>query len=299
MTLYPNQLDGCLSGDFETLYLEDIMLPSDGLRNCYDENKIREISESIKINGLLQSIIVRPKENHFEIVAGCRRYYACKMLGWKKIPCNVVELNDIQTFEISLIENIERISLSPVEEANAFKKYVCDKGWGSISQLSSKIGKSTSYIVKRIALLDLPLDILEKIRDSSLTPSTAEELFPISDPQKQTQLASLIVSKNIPLKRVREMVKDDPYYCKDQRSLDTRHDIRVLNTAIAALRSAMNNISSMIDDEYEDDGNGKYDNRNNQSNFVIRELLVYQSRLLHGQIDILIKAKKKYTKIRF
>jgi ParB family transcriptional regulator, chromosome partitioning protein len=74
-------------------------------------------------------------------VTGCRRYIACKYINWKKIPCHAVHLNDMQTFEIALVENIQRESLTPLEEAKSFKTYVLDKGWGSIYELSSKIGE--------------------------------------------------------------------------------------------------------------------------------------------------------------
>ena len=82
--------------------------------------------------GSYSQLLSEQKENVFEMVAGCKRYLACKSLGWKKIPCQVVQLNDMQAFEVSLIENIQRKSLSPLEEANAFRKYICDKGWGGI-----------------------------------------------------------------------------------------------------------------------------------------------------------------------
>ncbi len=90
--------------------------------------ELGEIANSIRRHGLLQPIIVRTKEDHFQVIAGSRRYLACKSLGWKRIACHVVELDDMQTFEISLIENIQRRSLTPLEEATAFKIYVSDNG---------------------------------------------------------------------------------------------------------------------------------------------------------------------------
>src|SRR6185437_2885863 len=153
-------------------YISISSINPSSLYNCRDINQvvIETISESIKQYGLIQPIVVRVavtavvdktkvEESHYEIVAGCRRYMACKILNWKKIPCHIVHLDDMQAFEISLVENIQRESLSPLEEAKSFKKYVIDKGWGSISNLSDKIGKSHSYITKRIAILDLPWDV--------------------------------------------------------------------------------------------------------------------------------------------
>ena len=148
-------------------------------------NQIRKIDNlnglmrSILENGLLQPIIVRiiNDKNHYEIVAGYRRYSACKKLGWKKIPCQIVDLTDIEAFEISIVENVQRKTLNPLDEAKAFKKYVYDNGWGSASELATKLGKSVPYITKRIMLLDLPSDVTRAINENLLVPSIAEELF--------------------------------------------------------------------------------------------------------------------------
>jgi ParB family transcriptional regulator, chromosome partitioning protein len=122
---------------------------------------IDELSKSIEQKGLLQPILVRTLDGYFEVVAGNRRYCACKALGWKKIACHIIELDDREAFEVSLIENIQRKTISPLDEATAFKAYVCDFGWGGVSDLASRIGKSLSYITKRIKLLNLPSDVLE------------------------------------------------------------------------------------------------------------------------------------------
>lgn len=269
-------------GEIDNLNIEDIVLPVNSLRNCYDDEEIKDIAVSIKNHGLLQPIVVRAKENCFEIVAGCRRYLACKSLRWKKVTCNIVHLNDMQTFEISLIENMQRRSLSPLEEATAFKAYVFDKGWGSITELSSKIGKSPSFITKRIALLDLPVDVKEKIKDYSLNPSTAEELLPVKDSEKQSCLADLIAKRHLSTKRVREIIKEDPFYCENSEITDVSGDLQSFNRSIVTLRIAMNRIGDIIEEE--------------ENNFLIHELLMHHAKVLHGQIDNLMKAKRKYAK---
>jgi len=150
-------------------------------------NQIREVdnldglTRSILEKGLLQPIIVRiiNDKNFYEIVAGYRRYSACKKLGWKKIPCQILNLTDTEAFEISIVENVQRKTLNPIDEAKAFKKYVYDNGWGSASELATKLGKSVAYITKRIMLLDLPSDVTKAINENLLVPSIAEELFSI------------------------------------------------------------------------------------------------------------------------
>ncbi|PWU81072.1 MAG: hypothetical protein DLM72_08835 [Candidatus Nitrosopolaris wilkensis] len=267
-------------GVIEDLNLSEIKLSSYNFRvsDVVEES----LADCIRQHGLLQPIVVRPKENHFEIIAGCRRYLACKSLGWKQITCHVVQLNDMQMFEVSLIENIQRKSLTPLEEANAFRTYVCDNGWGSIAELASKIGKSSSYITKRIALLNLPDDVLEAIKNSSLNPSSAEELLSVKDSMKQSDLGSLIVKKRLPITRVRDLVKNDPLYRENSDKTEVRSELQPFNKSIVALRIAMNRLGTIIEDE--------------EDNWLIYEFLMYQNKILHNQIDTIMKAKRKYAR---
>jgi ParB family chromosome partitioning protein len=256
------------------------------------------MSNSIRLHGLLQPVVVRPKDGYFEIVAGCTRFLACKSLHWRKIPCHVIQLNEVQTFEVALIENMERKSITPLDEAKAFKRYCFDNGWGSVSDLSSKIGKSPSYITKRMALLELPTDVQNHIKNSDLKPSTAEEISTIKDPEKQSQLADLIVKRHLTTMKARQLVKEeqDPYYCENSEILEVRSELQPFNKAIIALRIAMSKIAASIEEEEEgedDDVTGKGDNKDN---IFINELLMHHKRLLHDQIDNLMRAKKKYAK---
>ncbi len=93
-------------------------------------------------------------------------------------------------FECSIVENIQRKTLSVIEEAEAFKAYVADFGWGGISELAKRVGKSPSYITKRIKLLNMPADVLASVKDTSLDPSVAEELCLVRDPARQSELSS-------------------------------------------------------------------------------------------------------------
>ncbi|MGN6560620.1 MAG: ParB/RepB/Spo0J family partition protein, partial [Candidatus Nitrosocosmicus sp.] len=253
----------------------------------------------IKLHGLLQPVVVRPKDSYFETVAGCTRFLACKSLHWRKIPCHIIQLNEVQTFEVALIENIERKSITPLDEAKAFKRYCYDNGWGSVSELSAKIGKSPSYITKRMALLELPSDVQSHIKNSELKPSTAEEISTIKDPEKQSQLANLIVKRHLTTMKARQLVKEDqdPYYCENSEILEVRSELQPFNKAIVALRIAMSKIAAAIEEEEEEGDNNDITNDDHQNyNIFINELLMYHKRLLHDQIDNLMKAKKKYAK---
>lgn len=282
MIMFSSHTSDRYFGEVENLNILNIKLPPHNFRT-FDNNHIESMANSIKQHGLLQPIVVRTKDDYFEVVAGCTRYLACKSLNWKKIPCHIVHLNDVQTFEVTLVENIQRESLTPLEEANAFNIYISDKGWGSIAKLSSKIGKSSSYITKRIALLELPSDVKEAIDNSILKPSSAEELLSIKDPERQSQLGKMIVKRHLTTMKARELVKEDPYYCENTEIVEVRSNLQSFNKSIIILKVAMSKLAEII--EKEEDGN-----------FLIYELLMHQKKVLHDQIDTIMRAKKKYAK---
>jgi ParB family transcriptional regulator, chromosome partitioning protein len=248
---------------------------------------------SIRQKGLLHPILVRVNNNsQFEVVAGNRRLRACKVLKWKKISCHIVEMDDREAFEAALIENIQRKSLCALEEARAFKSYVSDYGWGGLSELSDKIGKSVSYIAKRIKLLDLPTDVLNSLSDLSLNTSAAEELLFIDDKKGQSKLAELVRQRHLSSKNVREVVKEiqkDGYLFLD--SMDIAYNgthidkaeraRKSIDKSIAILRIAMSRISAIIE--------------GNESNWIVYEILMQHKNMLHEQIGILIKEKTKIS----
>jgi ParB family chromosome partitioning protein len=249
-------------------------------------SNVEDLAISIWQRGLLQPILVRTLDGYFEIVAGNRRFRACKILGWKQIACHVIELSDKEAFEVSLIENIQRNALSPVDEATAFKAYVSDFGWGGVSELASRIGKSISYISKRIRLLDLPADVLESVINHKLDSSIAEELFVIKDKTKQSPLASLISNRRLSLRKTRQLLKNvdvqdvnsDLFY-KNEYIDHLKIAERSFDKTISAVRIAMNRVSEIINNVEED--------------WILYEILMQHKNALHTQIDVLMKEKRK------
>src|SRR5688500_14088169 len=108
--------------------------------------EVETLAASIREHGLLQPILIRPLDHGFEIVAGHRRFQACRSLRWRFISCKIRELSDKQAFEIQLTENIQRKSMDPIEEAEAFRRYVVEFGWGGVSELAKKVAKSEEYV---------------------------------------------------------------------------------------------------------------------------------------------------------
>jgi ParB family chromosome partitioning protein len=159
---------------------------------------------SIREHGLIQPILIRPLSHGFEIVAGHRRYQACKSLRWRFIPCKICEMTNKQAFEIQLSENIQRKSMDPIEEAEAFRRYVIDFGWGGVSDLAKKIGKSEEYVSHRIQLLKLSEETKRKIASNMLNVSKAIEISTIPI-EKQSEIVGEIIENNLSVKRIREL----------------------------------------------------------------------------------------------
>jgi len=248
---------------------------------------LHELCYSIKEKGLLHPIIVRMIDDGYEIVAGTRRYNACKLLGWRKILSHVVELDDKDAFEVSLIENIHSKNLNPIEEAKAFQDYVNNYGWGGISDLATKLGKSVSYVDKRIRLLELPKDVVDSLSAGSLSVSVGDELLPLKEKEQQSKLAELIKKRKRSSRQVRELKaemknSDNPYDVLDFQTkiidIDTKTQ-KSFDKAIIAIRVAMNKLASVIDDV--------------EDNWTVYEILLQHKNMLHNQIDILYKEKKK------
>jgi ParB family transcriptional regulator, chromosome partitioning protein len=284
MGSYSNEL----AGSVEDIPISDIAPPSYSLRSCV--NGTEQLAESIKKIGLLQPIVVRINSlGSFEVVAGNRRFNACKKLGWRKICCHLVELDDKSAFEVSIIENIQRQTINPVEEGLAFRKYVNKFGWGGVSELAQKLSKSPGYVCRRMKLVELPKDVIELISKSEISVSVAEELLSVKDDYKQSKLAVLIRNKQLSSRDTRGLIKDDLTYTDIDSSFHAYNDnfnhaqeriCKSFDKSIIALRIAIKKLGSIVE-TVEDD-------------WIFYDILLHHKNLLNSQIDLLIKEKRKY-----
>lgn len=300
-----NQLHGIIE-DIDISYV----IPSENPLRFSPMDDVDELAKSISEKGLLNPIVVRMKGESYEIIAGNRRFLACKILGCRKIVCQIVELDDKNAYEISLMENIQRKTLNPVEEAQAYAKYVSTMGWGGATELSNRIGKSISYITKKIRLLELPPDVMNSINSSNLNTSTAEELLIIKDKSKQSELLNLIMNKNLNLRQTRSLLNEykirsqypDGLYHSNQPISKTEYDLsslKALNKSISILKLAMIKLGSVLSDFDDDCSNQNVDSRSisgRVKNWMAYEILLHHKHLLHDQIDRLIKEKHKQEK---
>lgn len=215
---------------------------------------------SIREHGLLQPILIRPLAHGFEIVAGHRRFHACRSLRWRFIPCKIRELADKEAYEIQLTENMQRKSMDPIEEAEAFRRYVVDFGWGGVTELASKIGKSEEYVSHRIQLLKLPEEVKQHVIENRLNVSSALELTNVSS-EKQNLIVQEINSSNLTVRQIREMKSllktkaisvnstNDQFNQRSPNPLNRKpHILKLTKKTILALRITLARIDNLIDE---------------------------------------------------
>ena len=175
-------------------------------RQYFSEEKLEELANSIKKNGIIQPIAVRPNKTEngkFEIVAGERRWLAAQRAGLHEIPVTILDLSDVESLEVAIVENIQRDDLNPIEEARGYQRLNQEFKYDheSISKLMSK---SRSHVSNTLRLLTLPTDVISMLEEGSLTSGQARPLIGISN---ASNIAEEIVSKNYSARKVEYLVK--------------------------------------------------------------------------------------------
>jgi ParB family chromosome partitioning protein len=171
-------------------------------RLSYEEDSLTELADSIREHGVLQPILVRPAGSKFELIAGERRWRASSMAGRESIPAIVVQFDERTALEVSIIENLQREDVSPLEEAAMFRKMTDTFGY-SVRQLAQKVGKDKGYVENRLRLSDAPDDIRELLSVRKDTISHAYELMKIGDERKRRRLGKRIAAGDLSLAKLR------------------------------------------------------------------------------------------------
>lgn len=288
--LYSSNIPGVL----ENISISQIKLsPFYYRENKYDD-QINNLTFSLKQHGLLEPITVRNLGNYFEVVTGVRRYKASKLLGWRKILCHVIDATDQEAFEISLMSNLQHKQLDPIEEARAFKEYLYNYKWGEISELAYKIGKSHTYIHRRLKLLESSPEIIDAISQLRIEPSVAEEIVSIRNPDLRTSLGNHVLQNKITCKQIRKLKHtldtcdvDHSVYPYKQDDIELHQNIlefderpqKLFNKMIILLKNTLITMSSIIEDAEDD--------------WIVQNMFMQHKNMIDKQIDILIKEKRK------
>jgi ParB family chromosome partitioning protein len=280
-------------GFFEDVETKRIRYSRRPLRN--ESGITEELLLSVAEKGLVQPIVVRPlrEEDGFEVVAGNRRLQACKTLGLRKIPCHVIELDDKEAYEMSLVENLQRRTLNPIEEAKAFKSYVDEYGYGSETTLARTLGKSPSYVSRRIALLKMPANVQDRLLRGAKV-SLTQELFSLNEDDKNALAAFIAENQHLARDDVRlvaQLIKRGEGINLARAPLSgyaeeeaRRHYLeRVVGKFISILEVCEMRLDEVLDNLEKDE-------------WVLREILAQQRMLIHDQIDSLMKLRRRFRR---
>ena len=176
-------------------------------RKKFDDDKLEELSESIKTYGLLQPILVQKRDGYYEIIAGERRWRAALKAGLKEIPVIVRDYTEKEILELSLVENIQRENLNPIEEAIAYKRLMDEFGLGQ-EEVAQRVSKSRSAVANSLRLLKLEENVQKMVIDGEISMGHARALLPLEDPEKQLLTAKEIVDKKLSVRETEKKVKE-------------------------------------------------------------------------------------------
>lgn len=187
------------------LELDDILPNRFQPRFKFHEQAITELAESIKEHGVIQPILVRRLNDKYEIIAGERRYKASLLAGKRTIPAIISELNDKDSAEVALIENVQRQDLTPIEEAVSYRK-ILDMGYLTQEQLAEKLGKNQSTISNKLRLLNLDDDVQEALLDEKISERHARSLLKIESKLKQKEILERIINERLTVKKTDDLI---------------------------------------------------------------------------------------------
>lgn len=176
-------------------------------RKNFDEDALQELADSIKQFGLLQPILVQDRKTHYEIIAGERRWRAAKLAGLKEVPVIIRDYTDQEIVEISLIENIQREDLNPIEEAQAYKRLLTEFNLKQ-DEVAERVSKSRTAVTNSMRLLKLCDEVQQMIIDDMLSTGHARALISIEDPEQQYTIAQKIFDEKLSVRDVEKLVKN-------------------------------------------------------------------------------------------
>ena len=263
--------------DFEKKVVEldvnDILPNRFQPRIKFNEDSINELCDSIREHGVIQPIVVRKMGDKFEIIAGERRFKASLLAGKMTIPAVVTELNDKDSAEVALIENVQRRDLTPIEEAISYKK-ILDMGYLTQEDLAIKLGKTQSTVANKLRLLNLTEDVQEALLEEKISERHARSLLKLTNPAQQREMLENIITNRLTVRKtddaIAKVLKGDSV--QEENLNDKVDNISNLNTFDS--NSSVNNVSTpdlndtfnpfTSDISYNNIQNNNNDNYNNQ-----------------------------------
>ena len=176
--------------------LDDIIPNRFQPRLSFDETALNELAKSIRQHGIIQPLVLRKIGDKFEIIAGERRYKAAYIAGLSKVPAVIIDLNDNESAEVAIVENIQRKNLSPIEEAKSYKKLL-DRGYLTQDELASRMGKTQGSISNKLRLLNLPKDVQDALLNNQISERHARSLLKLTNEDEQIEVLNRIINERL------------------------------------------------------------------------------------------------------
>jgi len=210
-------------------------------RKNFDEDALQELSESIKQFGLIQPIVVKKKDNYYEIVAGERRWRAARIAGLKEVPVVIKEYDDKESMEIAIVENLQREDLNPIEEAQAYRQLIEEFGLKQ-DEAAQKVSKSRTAVTNAMRLLKLDERVQQMVIDDMISGGHARALLAIEDKEEQYAMAITVFDNKMSVRETEKIVKS---YLKKQDNKETavaKTDYSQMETVYESLEERMKSI---------------------------------------------------------
>lgn len=214
-------------------------------RKTFDLEKIEELKRSIEHNGLIQPIVVRKlvSSKYYEIIAGERRFRACNMLGMKKIDAIEIEADNLKSYEIAVLENVQRENLNPIEEAESYKSLIDIYNY-SQEDIAFKIGKTRSSISNKLRILKLPPVVKEYVRKGEISYGHSRTLLALNDISKIESLAKIVIKNGISVRELEKLVK-----LENEKIIDTIDKERIDKAETSETNKNDENSSTSINNQ--------------------------------------------------
>ncbi|MFD1040312.1 nucleoid occlusion protein [Virgibacillus byunsanensis] len=214
-------------------------------RSLFNEDKIKELAQTIHTHGMIQPIVVRKLEDDsYELIAGERRWRAAQLLGWEKISAIVRGMTDTETASVALIENLQREELSVIEEATAYAQLLT---LHSLTQeaLAQRLGKNQSTIANKLRLLKLPESVQHAILDKSITERHARAMIRIKDAEKQLKVLNEIIENDLNVKQTEDLISklEDPKEDKKKKRPKLKGVNKDIRIAMNTIRQSLSMVS--------------------------------------------------------
>lgn len=220
--------------DAVTVRISEVEPNRDQPRKVFDEEKLEELADSIKTFGLLQPILVQKRDGYYEIIAGERRWRAALKAGLKEIPVVVRDYTEKEILELSLIENIQREDLNPIEEAQAYKRLADEFGMGQ-AEISQRVSKSRSAVANALRLLKLDEQVQKMVIDGQLSMGHARALLSLEIPDEQIVTAKKVIEKQLSVRETEKLVKEILKNASESQKETERKDHQEEDPSIAII----------------------------------------------------------------